>query len=438
MTRSAAGALLALWVLGCGGGEGPPGEVPDAGAVTAEERAALEKLVIDETPVPDVTNAWADDPAAAALGQALFFDPRFSGPLLDSDNNGFGAVLGAAGETGKVSCAGCHVPESGFLDSRSSRKQVSLGAGWTDRRAPSLLDVGQRALLMWDGRRDAAFNQVFSPLESPFEMNSSRLFAAQQMEALYRDDYEAIFGPFPDLSGFAPLAAADAGCSELPERGLHCDKDYDDAVTRVVVDMGKAISAFLRRVDCGPSRFDAWMEGEDAALSEEEIAGARLFVGKGQCVQCHQGPTLSDGGFHNLGLPAAMVSNVVAVGNDPGAAEGLAAMLTDPLNSRGMFSDGDDGRLDRFDGVSLDPYLGAFRTPSLRCVAGRPSFTHTGQIRTLEDIVHFKNQGGGSGDFLGENELLPLGLSDEEEAQLVAFLKALDGAGPDAALLSPP
>ena len=133
-----------------------------------------------------------------------------------------------------------------------------------------------------------------------------------------------------------------------------------------------------------------------------------------------------------------MVSNVVAVGNDPGAAEGLAAMLTDPLNSRGMFSDGDDGRLDRFDGVSLDPYLGAFRTPSLRCVAGRPSFTHTGQIRTLEDIVHFKNQGGGSGDFLGENELLPLGLSDEEEAQLVAFLKALDGAGPDAALLSPP
>src|SRR5262249_51841741 len=146
---------------------GPPveGAAPDAGAPVPDARSRYSAFAPNPLPAspPDVSNRFADNAAAAALGQKLFFDPRFSGPLLDDSNNGLGQSVGKQGETGKLACAGCHVPKAGFLDNRSPRQQVSLGAGWTHRRAPSLLDVGQRTLLMWDGRRDAAYNQVFSP-----------------------------------------------------------------------------------------------------------------------------------------------------------------------------------------------------------------------------------------------------------------------------------
>jgi len=97
-----------------------------------------------------------------------------------------------------------------------------------------------------------------------------------------------------------------------------------------------------------------------------------------------------------------------------------------------MYSDGDDGRLP--DAVG-DEMLGAFRTPKLRCVAQRPSFMHTGQFRKLEDVVDFFARGGDRGGFLGENELERLELSSRDRADLVAFLRALDGPGPEAHLL---
>src|SRR5690348_13370551 len=70
-------------------------------------------------PLPDVTNRFADDPRAANLGQQLFFDPSFSGRLIDSDNDGNSGTLGMVGETGKVMCAACHNPSAGFVDARS-------------------------------------------------------------------------------------------------------------------------------------------------------------------------------------------------------------------------------------------------------------------------------------------------------------------------------
>src|SRR5262249_16767510 len=154
-------------------------------------------------------------------------------------------------------CASCHVPASGFLDSRSPRRQISLAAGWTRRRAPSLLNVAQAKLLFWDGRRDAAYAAPFTPIEDPLEFNSSRLYAAQQRARLSRDACEALFGPMPSLDAYAPLAAAEAGCNALPiyasEPHGSCDKEgkTDDAVTEIVVNMGKAIEAYLRGITCG-------------------------------------------------------------------------------------------------------------------------------------------------------------------------------------------
>jgi cytochrome c peroxidase len=442
--RSIPALLFTLCAAGCAG---EPDAARGPAAWPADVRAKLLDLSPAELPEPpdDPTNRYLDDPRTAALGKKFFFETRFSGPLLDASNTGIPGTLGNVGDTGKVGCVSCHVPERGFLDARSPRQQISLGAGWTHRRAPSLLDVGQVRLLMWDGRRDAAFNQPFTPIEDAFEMNSSRLFVAQQVKRLYREEYEAIFGALPSLDAYEPLDAKEAGCTELPVDVAHatCPRPGhdDDEVTRVVVNLGKAIQAFTRQLRCGRSRFDRWMDGEATALSEDEQAGARLFVGKAGCAACHNGPFLTSQQFHNVGLIPDFALFIDEF-QDPGAAAGIAAMLDDPLGSDGTFSDGYDGRRENLSPDS-PALLGAFRTPGLRCVSRRPSLFHTGQLRSLEDVVNFFNRGGHPAipaptGYLGTSENHPRDLTYEEQAAIVAFLRAVDGDGPDPALVAPP
>jgi cytochrome c peroxidase len=417
--------------------------------------AALSPAVLPAPPA-DASNQFADNPQAALLGRKLFFETAFSGKLTDGDNDGTVNALGTKGQTGKVACASCHTPEAGFLDDRTLGKQISLGAGWGRRRAPSLLDVGQASLVMWDGRHDALYNQVFGPIESAVEMNSSRLYVAQQMFALHRADYEAVFGPMPaldDKARFPPLSAELTGCQPstvdpMPDcngtkHGMPGDgAEFDgmtvadqDAVTRVVVNLGKAIGAYERLLHCGPSRFDAWLAGKSDAMSFSEQRGAAIFAGRGKCATCHSGPFLSDQKFHNVGLKPGVVAVVFIDHDDAGATEGLAAAVADPLNVRGRFSDGDDGRLP----ASIDPAAtGAFRTPALRCGARRPSFMHTAQLKTLTDVVNFFAKGGDPFGYLGKSEIVALDLSAQDKLDLVAFLGALEGPGPAAELLTPP
>jgi cytochrome c peroxidase len=448
------------------GGAGNAGESDGGSGATADDDPEpqlsdtdwqrLRELSPRELPPPpaDATNRWADDPLAASFGQTLFFDGRFSGALLDGDNDGTAFALGLKGETGKIACAGCHLPDGGFSDTRTLGGEISLAAGWGLRRAPSLLDVGQSKLLMWDGRRDALFNQVFGALESAVEMNSSRLYAALQMFANHKASYEAVFGPLPaldDATRFPRLTAEQTGCQRLDkdnactgkQRGAPGDEaEFDglapedqDAVTRVWVNAGKAIAAYERRLSCGPTPFDAWVQGDASAIGRAEQRGAALFVGKAGCVTCHSGPYLSDEAFHNVGLRPGPVAVAFIDLNDAGAGAGLPLAKADPLNSSGAFSDGDDGRLPALIGPE---YAGAFRTPRLRCVAGRPSFMHTGHVSNLEDVIEFFDRGGEQGGFPGHNELTPLKLSARERADLLAFLNTLTGPGPEPSLLAPP
>ena len=455
MPRNRAWAsLLALGLLGaCGGGEAHDDAVPSI--VTAEERALLLTLRYDDGPPPaDPSNRVADDPDAAHLGQRLFFEPRLSGPLIEGDNDGSSATLGVKDEPGRVACAGCHVPADGFVDTRSAHRQVSLASMWTLRRSPTLLDVSFRSLYNWDGRRDSTWNQAAGVMESEREFNSSRLFVAQQVFELYREPYTALFGELPpldDTERFPRLTPEQAGCRERATaqgavydcRGKPGDNAEYDAlseadqteVTRVMVNAAKSIGAYLRQLRCGPSRFDAWLDGDSAALTPNEQRGAALFVGRGRCIDCHSGPGLSDGAFHNVGLTPAVVAVAILDTNDRGAATGLADALADPLSTHGSFSDGDRGALPA--GVTAE-HEGAFRTPTLRCIANQPSFMHTGQIMSLASVVGFFNRGGDRAGYPGRSELAPLELSEEERADLVAFLETLSGEGPDASLLVAP
>jgi cytochrome c peroxidase len=453
-SESLGAVALFVSVTACGGGDGVPG-VSGSNGVTAEERALLESLRYDDGPPPaDPSNRVADDADARAFGQALFFDARFSGPLIEGDNDGSSATLGVRGEAGRVSCAGCHVPEDGFVDTRSPHRQVSLAALWTLRRSPTLLDVAFQPLYNWDGRRDSLWNQAAGVMESEREFNSSRLFVAQQLAANHREPYEALFGPLPpldDAERFPRLAPEETGCIERTTmmgveydcRGRPGDgAEYDAmapadqaAVTQVMVDAGKALAAYLRALRCGPGRFDAWLDGDRSALGESELRGARLFVGRAGCVRCHSGPRLSDGAFHNVGMAPAPVAVAIIDVNDRGAAAAIPEALADPLSTPGEFSDGDREKLPA---VAEPGHEGAFRTPTLRCVARQPSFMHTGQLKTLSGVVSFFARGGDRSGYPGTNELTPLDLTEEERADLVAFIGSLDGPGPDAALLVPP
>ena len=474
--RARLGLVALLVAAACGGGDGETavpadqdagtgagtGTGTDAGepaaevTLTAALREKLAALRYDDGPPPaDASNRVADDPAARVFGQRLFFDGSLSGPLIEGDNDGTPPTLGRVGEAGKVSCAGCHLPDDGFVDTRSPHKQISLAARWTTRRTPSLLEVAFEPLYNWDGRRDSLWGQALGVMESDAEFNSGRLFVALQLFRLHRAEYEAVFGALPPLDDavrFPQLNGSEAGCVERMTRdGVVYDcrgkpgdgADYDGmsaadqrAVTEVAVNAAKAMAAYVRQLRCGPGRFDAWLDGDERALDESEQRGAALFVSKGRCVGCHSGPNLSDGAFHNVGLSPAPVAVAFVDADDRGAAEGLALALTDPLNTRGEHSDGDRGVLP----ATIGPeHEGAFRTPGLRCAATRPSFMHTGQLRTLAQVVAFFDRGGDpAGHYPGKNELVRLELSEQERADLVAFLKTLEGPGPDAALRRPP
>jgi cytochrome c peroxidase len=311
---------------------------------------------------------------------------------------------------------------------------------------------------MWDGRKDSLFSQIFGPLETVVEMNSSRLYMAEQLYREYQSDFEAVFGTMPpldDTTQFPALAADVTGCippdrtsppptCDVPFHGIPGDgAEYDSmttanqtAVTMVVANAGKAIGAYERLLSCGQSPFDGWVHGNATAISNSAQRGAVLFVGKAGCVSCHSGPFMSDQAFHNCGLVPAIVQQAFIDSDDQGQATGLPQLRASPLNSAGIYSDGTDGRIP----PAVTPAMsGAFLTPMLRCVAMRPTFMHTGQIGTLADVVSFFVQGGDpGGGYPGTDELQHLDLSLQDQADLVAFLESLTGPGAPATLQSSP
>src|SRR5258706_14262653 len=165
--------------------------------------------------------------------------------------------------------------------------------------------------------------------------------------------------PLDDAVRFPPLTPETTGCKKVapgspPDcHGMPGDgKEYDgmsaddqDAVTRVIVNAGKALGAYERRLPCGASRFDAWVHGDESQLSPTEQRGLKLFLGKAKCLDCHTGPFFSDQKFHNVGIMPRTVAVIVIDTNDHGAAVDLAAAALDPLNTKGKYSDGDDNRL---------------------------------------------------------------------------------------------
>ncbi len=306
-----------------------------------------------------------EPPSAAkiALGRYLFYDQRLSGSVA-------------------MSCATCHRPDQAFTDGLP----VSVGFPSTSyfRNTPSLFNVVfNDRVLYWDGRMDAKDlpTTVRDHLtEAHFMAMDGRLMVERinQIPA-YVDLFRQAFGGEPSFG-------------------------------KVL----KALTAYVDSLNSPSTPYDRYQAGDTSALSPEARAGMALFEGKAGCATCHTGPLFSDFAFHDTG-----------VGTDPG-------LFADPIrqmtyrrflrtmgvpNFRNIREDV-GAYVREFD----DSLWGAFRTPPLREVARTAPYMHDGSLATLADVVRFYDRGGGPGGTAG---LQPLGLTDTEIDELVAFLEAL-------------
>lgn len=378
---------------------------------TAEETELLRSLWIGSLPPlpPDPSNRYADDPRAAQFGHQLFFDTRFS-------------------TTGEVSCGTCHQPALMFTDGLP----LAEGVGTTDRKTMTVIGTAYSPWQFWDGRKDSQWSQALAPLESAVEHGGARTMYVHLIAEHYRADYEAIFGPLPDFSDRNRFPAL-AGPVEDPTARAAWDAmtpEDRDAVTLVFVNMGKAIAAYERLLLPAPSRFDQYVEAVlnddwqtmNTALSGDEVAGLRLFMGRAECINCHNGPLFTNNDFHNTGVPTG-----TGLPLDRGRASGVQALLNDEFNCFSQWSDA--GEQDcaelRFLVSEGEQLEGAFKPSTLRNIAETAPYMHAGQFATLEEVLRHYNHPPASPT--GHNELEPLGLTRQERAQIIAFLRTLSG-----------
>lgn len=402
---------------------GPDAWSRPAPSFTDEERAILATLGPLPALPPDPTNAYADDPDAAALGHALFFDARYSGPLVvDSD-------LGAAGERGRVSCASCHSSPA-MSDARSMPDNVSLGTNFHTRNAPAIVNSAYYPWTNWGGRFARPWELPPVVAESGLTMNSTRLEVVHHLFDHYRTEYEAIFGPMEPAIGSDPVRFPPAGkprSASGPDGAWETMSAADQQIAnRIFVNFGKALHAYMRQLVSRTSDFDRFVAGDASAIDVDAQWGLRVFLGTGGCVDCHSGPHLSDGAFHNLGV-AQTGMHVPAT--DDGRFSSIPPLLGSGLNAAGPFSDDMAAGAVLLAGLTNPPpesTRGQFRTPTLRDLAHTAPYMHAGQLATLEDVVDFYDAGGAlpsSGTL--DPLVTPLGLSDEERSDLLAFLRAL-------------
>lgn len=276
---------------------------------------------------------------------------------------------------GNRSCASCHRPELAFTDGLT-RNTVLGGHVPLPRNTPTLLNAALQPALFDDLRAATLEEQVRDVLHNPLEMMGSlaRVVVHVSEDSVYRRLFAAAF----------PGGGSD---------------------TAKIV---SALAAYIRSLVRLDSRFDRFMWGDSAALSGGEIDGFNLFMGKARCGTCHYMP-LFNGNFppmYNrmeaevIGVPAAAGSGTV---------------------------DADEGRF----AVMPAPFLRhAFKTPTVRNAARTAPYMHNGVYGTLDEVVDFYDDGGGSGE--GEHladQTLPrdsLHLSMEEKKALVAFIHSLD------------
>ncbi len=175
--------------------------------------------------------------------------------------------------------------------------------------------------------------------------------------------------------------------------------------------------------------FDRYVAGDRDAIPAAAKRGLKLFIGKANCVGCHNTPLFSDNEFHNTGLLVQGVPRANPM--ERGRIDAINLLLDIEFRSDGPYSDDVKEGQQRLAGLKKDDdkWLGLWRTKGLREIGETAPYTHAGQFATLKDVVVFYNKGGDDSGFVGvkDKQMKPLNLTDAEMEDLVAFMKTLTG-----------
>lgn len=275
------------------------------------------------------------------LGKLLFFEKALS---LDSS----------------VSCSSCHNPAHAFSDTNSLSDGVNGKLGL--RNAPGIMNLHANEPVFYDGRAKDLVDQVHFPVQDPNEMNLSMFEVAKRLnkDPKYKFIFNSIFH------------------SEASEANI-----------------AEAIVAFELTLQTSNTPFDAFMSGDESAISESAKRGRELFLSdRAKCFDCHFGPDFTGDEFKNIGL----------------------------------YDGGEWNDLGRYK-VSLDSAdIGKFKVPGLRNVGVTAPYMHNGKFKTLEEVIEYysnpylkvKNPIN-----LDKSLWTPINFTEQEKADLLSFLKSL-------------
>ncbi|WP_231372689.1 cytochrome-c peroxidase [Aureivirga sp. CE67] len=258
-------------------------------------------------PKPNYPGGVEPSKGLIQLGKQLFFDNRIS-------------------QSKQIACISCHHTDQNYTDNR----ELSLGHNLQEgnRNAPTAMNLSYNTSFFWDGRASSLEEQALGPIQNPVEMNTHLDTVVKRVSEIagYRKAFKKEFG-----------------------------KDQIE-----IDDVAHAIATFERSLISRKSKFDYFLAGKQE-LSESELKGLHLFRTKARCMNCHNGPLLTDGKFHNIGLT---------------------------YYGRKKYED-----LGRYNVTNKAEDVGKFKTPSLRDVMLTGPWMHNGLFGNMDGVLTMYSNG---------------------------------------------
>jgi cytochrome c peroxidase len=285
-----------------------------------------------------------------ALGKLLFEDT-----LLSKNNN--------------MSCASCHNVDRYFTDGLTKPRGGQ-------RNSPTLLYAALQKGFFYDKRSGSLEAQIVDVINNPNEFHLNLNDIEERLSN--NQNYQRAF-----------------------------KKVYQQEVSNTVV--RSAIASYVMSLNPFNSKFDRNISGKENSLSQDEINGFNLFMGKAKCATCHFAPV-----FNGL-VPTVFKESEIELIGVPGTKDTINPKI--------------DTDLGRYELYKTEQRKFFFKTPTVRNIEKTAPYMHNGVYTTLEEVIDFYNKGGGAGlGIMTEYQTLPntsLNLTKKEKKNLVAFLKTL-------------
>ncbi|MDT0539595.1 cytochrome c peroxidase [Croceitalea sp. P059] len=290
-----------------------------------------------------------------ALGRMLFNDKSLS-------------------STGNISCASCHNKDKAFTD--GLKKAQGEGNVELQRNTPTLTYAVYQKAMFYDGRATGLEDQIVNVVnnENEFHMDLDKMEQRIQSDPKYTVQFDSLYN------------------GKINNRNAR-----------------HAIATYIRSLAPFDSKFDRNMQGHEETLTDEEISGFNLFMGKAACATCHFPPAFNgtvppkymESEFENLGVPQNASFEHPILDEDPG----------------------------QYFPYKVEEKRNFFKTSTVRNVALTAPYMHNGVYNSLEEVIQFYNVGGGQGMGLDvPYQTLPadsLNLSENEINDVISFMKTL-------------